>query len=154
VIEAGHPAWGSRVIAITDPDTVLQRQAVSDGFRDVFVNPPDIGGRYSALSFFGMVPAALMGVDLESLVREARAMDVSCRTARVKDNPGLALGALMGAGANNGRDKLTLLLPPRLQSLGLWIEQLVAESTGKHGKGVVPIAGEPDDAHFGHDRII
>jgi glucose-6-phosphate isomerase len=141
VIEAGHSAWGTRFVAITDPDTVLHRQAVSDGFRDVFVNPPDIGGRYSALSLFGMVPASLIGVDLESLLAEARAMESACRATRVQDNPGLSLGAMMGAGARSGRDKLTLLLPERLRSLGLWIEQLVAESTGKHGKGVVPIAG-------------
>jgi glucose-6-phosphate isomerase len=154
VIEAGHSAWGTRFVAITDPDTVLHRQAVSDGFRDVFVNPPDIGGRYSALSLFGMVPASLIGVDLESLLAEARAMESACRATRVQDNPGLSLGAMMGAGARSGRDKLTLLLPERLRSLGLWIEQLVAESTGKHGKGVVPIAGEPAAARFGDDRVI
>lgn len=154
VTEAGHTNWGARFIAITDNDTVLHRQAVSDGFRDVFVNPSDIGGRYSALSFFGMVPAALIGVDLDALLGDARTMDAACRTAPVRDNPGFALGALMAAGASNGRDKLTLLLPARLQSLGLWIEQLVAESTGKHGKGIVPIADEPREARFGDDRII
>ena len=154
VTTAGHTAWGSRFIAITDPDTVLHTHATSEHFRDVFVNPPDIGGRYSALSFFGMVPAALIGVDIGALLADARAMESACRSASVRENPGLSLGALMGAGALEGRDKLTLLLPPRLQSLGLWIEQLVAESTGKHGKGVVPIAGEPADARFGDDRVI
>jgi hypothetical protein len=133
---------------------VLQRQAARDRFRDVFVNPSDIGGRYSALSFFGMVPAALLGIDIDTFMARARAMDTACRVTRVGDNPGFSLGALMAAGAANRRDKLTLLLPARVQSLGLWIEQLVAESTGKHGKGIVPIAGEPVDAAFGDDRVI
>ena len=154
VVEAGHSSWGSRFVAITDPDTVLHRQAASDRFRDVFVNPSDIGGRYSALSFFGMVPAALLGIDLDTFLARARAMEAACRAPRAADNPGFSLGALMAAGATNRRDKLTLLLPARLQSLGLWIEQLVAESTGKHGKGIVPIAGEPADAEFGDDRVI
>ena len=154
VSAAGHAAWGSRFVAITDPETVLHKQATSEHFRDVFVNPSDIGGRYSALSFFGMVPAALIGVDVATLLADARAMESACRSTTVRENPGLSLGALMAAGALEGRDKLTLLLPPRLQSLGLWIEQLVAESTGKHGKGVVPIAGEPADARLGDDRLV
>jgi glucose-6-phosphate isomerase len=154
LIEAGHTSWGSRFVAITDADTVLHQQAARDRFRDVFVNPSDIGGRYSALSFFGMVPAALLGVDLDTFITRARAMETACRATRVADNPGFSLGALMAAGAANRRDKLTLLLPARLQSLGLWIEQLVAESTGKHGTGIVPIAGEPADAHVGDDRVI
>ncbi len=146
--------WASRFAAITDPDTALHRRAVADGFRDVFVNPADIGGRYSALSFFGMVPAALMGADLDAIVREARAMADACRTTPPAGNAGLALGALMAAGAAAGRDKLTLLLPAPVRSLGLWIEQLVAESTGKHGRGVVPVAGEEPDAPLGDDRIV
>jgi glucose-6-phosphate isomerase len=141
VQEAGLE-WGPRVIAITDPETVLHKRALAERFRDVFVNPADIGGRYSALSFFGMVPAALMGVDLSALLNDARAMEAACRGTVVQENPGLALGAFMAAGALTSRDKLTLALPPALASLGLWIEQLVAESTGKKGKGVVPIAGE------------
>jgi glucose-6-phosphate isomerase len=154
VTAAGHANWGSRFVAITDPETVLHTHATNDLFRDVFVNPPDIGGRYSALSFFGMVPAALIGVDVGVLLAAARDMESACRSTTVRDNPGLSLGALMAAGALEGRDKLTLLLPPRLQALGLWIEQLVAESTGKHGKGVVPIAGEPAVARFGDDRTV
>jgi glucose-6-phosphate isomerase len=154
LVEAGHTSWGSRFVAITDANTVLHRQTESDRFRDVFVNPSDIGGRYSALSFFGMVPAALLGIDLDAFIARARAMETACRATRIADNPGCSLGALMAAGAANRRDKLTLLLPARLQSLGLWIEQLVAESTGKHGKGIVPIAGEPADATFGDDRVI
>jgi transaldolase/glucose-6-phosphate isomerase len=153
LLEAGQQRWGSRFIAITDPETGLHRQALSNQFRDVFINPSDIGGRYSALSFFGMVPAALLGIDLDTFITRARTMETACRATRVADNPGVSLGALMAASAANGRDKLTLLLPARLQSLGLWIEQLVAESTGKHGKGIVPIAGEPGDARFGDDRM-
>ena len=154
LIAAGQANWASRFIAITDPDTALHRRAVDEGFRDVFVNPADIGGRYSALSFFGMVPAALMGVDLDALLTSAREMESACRLPAAADNAGLALGAMMAAGAGAGRDKLTLLLPDRLQSLGLWVEQLVAESTGKHGKGVVPIAGETSDASLGSDRVV
>jgi glucose-6-phosphate isomerase len=142
VIEAGHTQWASRFVAITDEGTGLHRSATADGFRDVFVNPSDIGGRYSALSLFGMVPAALMGLDLDRLLAGARAMEGACRIAQSRDNPGLALGAVMNAGFERGRDKMTLLLPKRLESFGLWVEQLVAESTGKHKKGIVPIAGE------------
>ncbi len=154
VIAEGHANWGTRFVAITDPDTALHRRAVAEGFRDVFVNPADIGGRYSALSLFGMVPAALMGLDIDGLLAGARAMETACRLERTADNPGLALGALMGAGALAGRDKLTLWLAPQLQSFGLWVEQLVAESTGKHGKGVVPVTGEPADLRLGPDRVV
>ena len=154
LMAAGHADWGSRFIAITDPDTALHRRAVDEKFREVFVNPPDIGGRYSALSFFGMVPAALMGADVERLLATAREMESACRVSPAAENAGIALGAMMAAGAGAGRDKLTLRLPDRLQSLGLWVEQLVAESTGKHGKGVVPIAGErPVDAPDA-DRVV
>jgi glucose-6-phosphate isomerase len=131
VIAEGHANWGTRFIAITDQQTALHQRALADGFRDVFINPGDIGGRYSALSFFGMVPAALMGIDVEGLLDGTRAMQDACHIDRARDNPGLALGALMAAGALSARDKLTLRLPPRLESFGLWVEQLVAESTGK-----------------------
>jgi glucose-6-phosphate isomerase len=154
VVSEGHANWASRFIAITDPDTALHRRAMAEGFRDVFVNPADIGGRYSALSLFGMVPAALMGLDIERLLSGARAMEEACRGEHAPDNPGLALGALMAAGTRSGRDKLTLWVAPQLQSFGLWVEQLVAESTGKHGKGVVPVTGEPADLRLGNDRIV
>ena len=153
LLAAGHAEPGARFVAITDEGTALHRRAIDERFRDVFVNPSDIGGRYSALSLFGMVPAALMGVDLAQFLRLARAMESACRSGSVATNPGVALGALMAAGSLNGRDKLTLLLPERLRSFGLWVEQLVAESTGKQGKGVVPITGEPASAHFGDDRV-
>jgi glucose-6-phosphate isomerase len=154
VIAAGHSQWASRFIAITDEDTSLHRSAAADGFREVFVNPSDIGGRYSALSLFGVVPAALMGLDLDRLLAGARAMETACRVTHVRDNPGLALGALMNAGFENGRDKLTLLVPKPLESFGLWVEQLVAESTGKHKKGIVPIAGESAEMSIGGDRVV
>ena len=153
VIEAGHSQWASRFVAITDEGTVLHRAATADGYRDVFVNPSDIGGRYSALSLFGMVPAAAMGLDLNRLLAGARTMESACRIAQSRDNPGLALGAVMHAGFERGRDKMTLLLPKRLESFGLWVEQLVAESTGKHKKGIVPIAGESADMSVGDDRV-
>ena len=153
LVAAGHSAWGSRFIAITDENTVLHRRALQENFRDVFVNPADIGGRYSALSFFGMVPAALMGIDLERLLAGAQEMEAACRQSDAQLNPGLALGALMAAGSASGRDKLTLVTPPALASFGLWVEQLVAESTGKEGKGVVPITGEPADSPWSDDRV-
>ena len=154
ITAGGEARFGSRFVAITDENTLLHRRAIDEGFRDVFVNPSDIGGRYSALSFFGMVPAALMGADIERILTLAREMETSCRIPRIAENPGLALGAMMAAGFQIGRDKLTLLFPERLQSLGLWIEQLVAESTGKHGKGIVPITGEAPDAPLSDDRLV
>lgn len=152
VVAAGYAEWGSRFIAITDADTPLHRRAGTERFRRVFVNPFDIGGRYSALSLFGMVPAALMGLHVETLLERAREMDAACRLERASENPGLALGAFMAAGREAGRDKLTLVLPPKLQAMGLWIEQLVAESTGKRGLGIVPVT-DAAQARSWKDRI-
>ncbi|MBI2829017.1 MAG: glucose-6-phosphate isomerase [Acidobacteria bacterium] len=159
VREAGVSEPGSRFVAITDQDTTLHRRALDRRFREVFINPADVGGRYSALSFFGMVPAALMGIDMNALLASARAMAEKCLVDNPRRNPGLALGAVMAAAALAGRDKLTLSLPPRLEPFGLWVEQLVAESTGKRGKGIVPITGEggnveAGDAPLGDDRVI
>ena len=142
---AGISDPGSRFVAITDDNTVLQRQAVTQGFRDLFINPSDIGGRFSALSLFGLVPAALMGIDLDAFLTAAQEMADLCRLEDARRNPGLALGALMGAASRDGRDKLMLVMPPPLDRFALWAEQLVAESTGKHGKGIVPIAADLDD---------
>jgi glucose-6-phosphate isomerase len=152
---AGVAAWASHFIAITDEGTELATRARADRYRDVFINPGDIGGRYSALSFFGMVPAALMGQNVGAMVGHALAMLASADPARgsIDANPAALLGLAMGAGARAGRDKLTLLLPRQLEPFGLWIEQLIAESTGKHGVGVVPIAGEHDVHAYGHDRL-
>jgi len=151
---AGVKDWASRFVAITDDQTPLHRRALNEGFFDVFVNPSDVGGRYSALTLFGLVPAALIGAPLDTLLEKARPMADACRAKDPRINPGVALGALMGAAARQGRDKLTLLLPPRLEPLALWIEQLVAESTGKNGKGIVPIAGETPMGAAGDDRIV
>jgi transaldolase/glucose-6-phosphate isomerase len=155
--EARVPQWSSHFVAITDPGTELDRRAHAEGFRDVFTNPADIGGRYSALSFFGLVPAALMGLNVTALVGWAIAM-LAASDPGLGDalsNPSVALGLTIGAAARAGRDKLTLILPSALEPFGLWVEQLIAESTGKHGTGVIPIAGEtlgPADA-YGNDRL-
>jgi glucose-6-phosphate isomerase len=154
VEEAGVKEWASRFVAITDDGTALHKRALNEGFFDVFVNPSDVGGRYSALTLFGVVPAAVIGAPLDTLLANARRMTEACRTSDARTNPGLALGAVIGAAARAGRDKLTLLLPPSLEPLALWIEQLVAESTGKHGRGIVPIAGETPAAAVGDDRVV
>jgi len=146
---------GENFIAVTDPDTQLGKDAARDHFRKVFVNPADIGGRYSALSYFGMVPAAISGVDVKTLLdRAAHAAHVSF-LPKAQKNPAALLGAVIGAMALAGRDKLTLITPAPLDTLGLWVEQLIAESTGKEGKGVVPVAGEPrlDIGDYGDDRL-
>jgi transaldolase/glucose-6-phosphate isomerase len=134
---------GGQFVAITDPGSPLEALARSRGFRRIFLNPPDIGGRYSALSLFGLVPAALIGADLGALLEAAEEMACACDgCVPYGENPGTWLGAVMGEGARAGRDKLTLILPPELVSLGPWVEQLIAESTGKDGKGILPVTGE------------
>ena len=135
---------GHHFVAITDEGTSLEAEALEQGFRAVFVNPGDIGGRYSALSFFGIVPAALIGVDLERFLDGVRTMAVLCGPdVPVDENPAVRLGVAMGEAALRGRDKLTLLFEPPLAPLGAWVEQLVAESTGKEGKGILPVDLEP-----------
>ena len=130
-------------VAITDPGTSLEELARSQEFRGIVTAPPDVGGRYSALTVFGLVPAALAGVDLAGLLAGARRMADACREPDATANPGLALGAFLGEAALAGRDKLTILTAPRLAAFGDWAEQLVAESTGKRDTGIVPIVGEP-----------
>jgi transaldolase/glucose-6-phosphate isomerase len=136
---------GENFIAITDPGTPLVKQANQRGFRRTFVNFPDIGGRYSALSYFGLVPAALMGIDTgELLARALRMLHACSEGMRASDNPGLVLGAAMGELAvHHQRNKVTFLTPGSIQTLGMWLEQLLAESTGKEGSGLLPVAGEP-----------
>jgi len=155
--DAGIERWADHFVAITDPGTELARRAAAEHFRDTFINPADIGGRFSALSFFGIVPSALMGQDIESLVHWGIEMlaDAQILSGNSTTNPAVGLGLLMAAGAKNGRDKLTLIVPPALEAFGLWVEQLVAESTGKQGVGVVPIAGETlaSPAAYGADRL-
>ncbi|MBE3142311.1 MAG: bifunctional transaldolase/phosoglucose isomerase, partial [Planctomycetes bacterium] len=131
-------------IAITDPGTSLEKLAVSRNFRHVFRADPSVGGRYSALIAFGLVPAALLGLDVERLLDNAGWMAGQCRPEiPAGRNPGLVLGAILGEAALHGRDKLTLLADPKIGSLGSWLEQLVAESSGKQGKGIIPVDGEP-----------
>jgi len=147
---------GHHFVAITDEGTSLEKQALEQGFRAIFVNPGDIGGRYSALSFFGMIPAALIGVDLERLLDGVRAMAVACGPdVPAEQNPALQLAAAIGELALRGRDKLTLVFEPPLTPLGAWVEQLVAESTGKEGTGILPVDLEalgPAGA-YGDDRV-
>jgi glucose-6-phosphate isomerase len=134
---------GSQFVAITDPGTPLAALAHDKEFRRVFVNAPDIGGRYSALSYFGLVPAALIGVDIAELLHDAHRMEEACAPhVTQEDNPAARLGAAMGEAALTGRDKLTFVLSPTLSSFGLWAGQLLAESTGKEGKGIIPVVGE------------
>lgn len=146
---------GENFIAITDPGTLMVKDAEKDKFRKIFLNPADIGGRYSALSYFGMVPAAISGVDVETLLERAVHAVHVARTPSVKKNPAALLGVVIGTMTNAGRDKLTVIAPPPLDTLGLWVEQLLAESTGKEGKGVVPVAVEPAFAtkSYGKDRL-
>jgi glucose-6-phosphate isomerase len=157
----GVSRWAGHFIAITDEGTALATRARTEGFREVFINPSDIGGRYSALSYFGLVPAALMGQNVAEILRWGTAMLDEAHASLDDDdpetitrNPAVALGLLMAAGASAGRDKLTLVVPAALESFGLWVEQLVAESTGKQGVGVVPVAGETlgEPSVYGDDR--
>lgn len=140
---------------VTDPGSELGDLARRRGFREVFENRADIGGRYSALSFFGLVPAALAGVDWYVLVERARELLPALRSPDPSVNPGLWLGALMGAAVRDGRDKLTLVVDPAIEVLALWVEQLVAESTGKAGTGLVPVVDEPIGPAdvYGSDRF-
>src|SRR5262249_6874929 len=143
-------------VAVTDPGTPLEALARERGYREVFHGAPDIGGRYSALSPFGLVPAALLGADLEALIGSARAEVGILRDAsRASDVAGVALGAILGELALRGRDKLTLVIDPKFAPVGAWIEQLVAESTGKEGRGILPVVEEEVGASdsYGDDRL-
>ena len=147
---------GRAFVAITDPGTALETLAESRGYRRVFHAPPDVGGRYSALTFFGLVPAALIGADLRAMHAAARDEALACGpSVPALQNPSVLLGASLGQLALAGRDKVTLVPGAEFESLGNWIEQLVAESTGKDGKGLVPIAGEPlaEPSAYGDDRV-
>lgn len=152
----GEDKAGKNFVAVTDPGSSLERLASEHGFRKAFPNPPDIGGRYSVQSYFGLVPAALSGVDVPELLSRFDTMRESCGSViPIEENPGALLGVIMGTMASRGRDKLTLITSPAKSSFGLWVEQLIAESTGKEGKGIVPIAGEPvvAPANYGDDRV-
>jgi glucose-6-phosphate isomerase len=147
---------GAQFLAITDPGTGLEKLAAENQFWRIFTNPPDIGGRYSVLSYFGLVPAALMGIDVARLLTHATAMAQACRAQPpVGENPGADLGATMAALAQAGRNKITLIASPQIETFGLWAEQLLAESTGKEGTGLIPVASEPlvSPTAYGADRL-
>lgn len=145
---------GELMAVITDPGKSLEAIPHHDEFRSVFLNPPDIGGRYSALTYVGLVPASLIGLDLDALLASASAMLGACREPEPSANPGVSLGLALGTMAKAGRDKLTFLADDEIASFGAWVEQLIAESTGKHGVGIVPIDGEPavEPQRYGSDR--
>ena len=152
----GADRAGGHFVAVTDPGSALERAAQKDGYYRVFHGVPGIGGRYSALSNFGLVPAAAMGLDLGRLLDCAEGMAHACaECVPARDNPGLALGAALGVAGNRGRNKLTLVASPGIADFGAWLEQLLAESTGKDGKGIIPVEGEPPGGPdvYGGDRL-
>jgi transaldolase/glucose-6-phosphate isomerase len=152
----GADKAGSRFIAVTDPGSKMQKVAEGDHFRHIFPGLPSIGGRYSALSNFGVVPAAIMGLDLSRFLGRTQEMVEACGANVPADqNPGVVLGIILGTAARNGRDKVTIITSPGISALGAWLEQLMAESTGKQGKGIVPIDREdigPSEV-YGKDRV-
>ncbi len=152
---AGIANPGRHFVAITDPGTSLEREAEARGFLRTFLNPADIGGRYSALSLFGLVPAALKGLDVGELLDRALAMSALCEASDLNQNPGGQLGVALGVLARQGRDKVTLVFPDSVSRMADWIEQLLAESTGKSGRGLIPVAHETltDPDGYGQDRI-
>ena len=152
----GADKAGSHFIAITDPGSKMQQVAEADRFRHIFFGRPSIGGRYSALSNFGMVPAAVMGVDTKKFLDRTQEMVRACGpSAPVEENPGAVLGIVLGTAARNGRDKVTIITSPDISDLGAWLEQLLAESTGKVGKGIIPVDREELAAPevYGNDRV-
>jgi transaldolase/glucose-6-phosphate isomerase len=154
--KVGDKEVGNRFIAITDPGSKMQRVADKDKFRKTFMGVPSIGGRYSALSNFGMVPAAVMGIDVAKLLKNTKQMVDACgEDSDASTNPGVILGTILGVAANQGRDKITFVTSSGIFDLGAWLEQLIAESTGKSGKGIIPVDRErlakPDN--YGSDRI-
>jgi transaldolase/glucose-6-phosphate isomerase len=154
--QVGEAEVGKRFITVTDPGSKMQRVAEGDSFRKIFFGVPSIGGRYSALSNFGMVPGAVMGLDISKFLNNTEEMVKACGSAAAADsNPGVLLGTIMGVGANQGRDKVTIIASPAIFDLGAWLEQLLAESTGKIGKGIIPVDREylVGPEAYGHDRV-
>jgi glucose-6-phosphate isomerase len=152
----GEKEVGSRFIAITDPSSKMQQVAEADKFRKIFFGVPSIGGRYSAISNFGMVPGAVMGLDVQKFLKNTEEMVKACGASVAADaNPGVILGTIMGVGAKQGRDKITIIASPGIFDLGAWLEQLIAESTGKIGKGIIPVDRERLARPFayGDDRV-
>jgi transaldolase/glucose-6-phosphate isomerase len=154
--KVGEKEVGNRFIAITDPGSKMQQVAEADKFRKIFFGVPSIGGRYSAISNFGMVPGAVMGMDFAKFLKNTEEMVKACGASVAADsNPGVILGNIMGVAANHGRDKVTIIASPGISDLGAWLEQLIAESTGKIGKGIIPVDRErlAKPAVYGNDRV-
>jgi transaldolase/glucose-6-phosphate isomerase len=154
--KVGEKEVGNRFIAITDPGSKMQRVAEKDKFRKIFMGVPSIGGRYSALSNFGMVPAAVMGIDVSKFLKNTQKMVEACGLdTDAVANPGVILGTILGIAANQGRDKVTIIASPGIFDLGAWLEQLLAESTGKSGKGIIPVDRErlAKPEAYGDDRV-
>lgn len=152
----GTERVGRHFIAITDPGSALHHVAEADGFRHILFGVPNIGGRFSALSNFGMAPAAIMGINTRELLRRAQMMVTACAPdIPAPDNPGVVLGVILGVLANHGRNKVTMIASPAIRGLGAWLEQLLAESTGKEGRGLIPVDGEPIGGAdvYGADRL-
>jgi glucose-6-phosphate isomerase len=151
----GEENAGRHFIAVTDPGSKMEKVARADGFRHIFYGDPQIGGRYSALSNFGLIPAAVIGLDVEKLLRFARKGMDACKQTSIVENPGALIGILMGQAAKVGRDKITFFASPEIRDLGAWFEQLIAESTGKVGKGITPVDREAiaEPQVYGNDRL-
>jgi transaldolase/glucose-6-phosphate isomerase len=152
----GADKAGTHFIAVTDPGSKMQKVAEGDRFRHIFFGRPSIGGRYSALSHFGMVPAAVIGLDTKKFLDRAQEMVRACGpSATVEENPGAVLGIILGTAARSGRDKVTIITSPDISDLGAWLEQLLAESTGKVGKGIIPVDREElaSPEVYGSDRV-
>lgn len=153
--ELGKEKASKHFVAVTDPGSHLDKIAQQEGFRHIYYGLPSIGGRYSVLSDFGMIPAAVMGLDLQKLLSNAKNMAESCKSNNLEANPGASLGIKLGLWSNEHKDKVTFIVSPIIAELGAWLEQLLAESTGKLGKGIIPVDKENliDSAMYGQDRV-
>ena len=153
--QVGRENAGKQFIAITDPGSKMEQVARGDGFRHIFFGNPEIGGRFSALSAFGLTAAASMGLDVEAFLTNAKEMVEACHSDDPRTNPGALLGLILGTCQRNGRDKLTIFTSPEIHDLGAWLEQLIAESTGKIGVSIIPVDREPIQpaAEYGQDRV-
>ena len=151
----GQENAGKQFVTITDPGSKMEKVAQTDGFRDIFYGKPEIGGRFSALSAFGLTAGAAMGIDIEKLLASAATMARSCKATNPNENPGAILGTILGVCHSAGRDKLTIFTPPEAYDLGAWLEQLIAESTGKNGVSIIPVDREPLQMAdvYGDDRV-
>jgi transaldolase/glucose-6-phosphate isomerase len=154
-IKGAENDGGKQFVAITDPGSKMQKVAEADGFRRIFFGKPEIGGRFSALSAFGLAAAASIGLDVEQLLTNAGEMAAACKSDNVAENPGALLGTILGLAQRSGRDKLTIFTSPEVHDLGAWLEQLIAESTGKNGIAIIPVDREPMQPvdEYGNDRV-